>query len=142
MGIWTEVIMPERLAMQPYAGRKVLVSATYKRNGMRRVGNHTYLTVLIENIRHMESGTVLTDHLWFNRGNLWRRAELRPGDRIAFQARVLDYRTGYWGPEKIRRLENPPRVEYGLTPPEGLVIIRSARGSRRPANASQVLAVG
>lgn len=133
MGIRSELISPERLAMQPFAGTKVLVTGTYRRNGTRGVGSRTYPTVLIENVREIRTGTTLTDHLWFNRGNLWRRAELRPGDKIAFQARVLEYRTGYWGPSKMRRLESPPRVEYGLTPPEGLVILRSARGSRRAA---------
>ncbi len=75
----------------------------------------------------------MTDHLWFNRGGIWQRAALLPGDLVTFEARSIEYRTGYWGPDRIRQLDEPPRRDYRLTPPTGLHVVRRARCVREEA---------
>ncbi len=69
---------------------------------------HSFPTVLVRNVRDAESGELLADHLWFNRGNIWRHIGPRPGDRVQFIARAVEYRTGYWGPNRLVRADNPP----------------------------------
>jgi hypothetical protein len=100
--------------------------ATYAGTGIRRVGTRIYPTVLVRHVRLESTGTYLADHLWFNRGESWRRADLVKGDRIILEARAIEYRTGYWGTNKLERLNRPPRVEYKLTPPKRIAIARRA----------------
>lgn len=128
MGIWQTVAGPSRHALEVLAGRRVRVTATYVGVGTRSALGHSFPTVLVRNVLDAESGELLADHLWFNRGNIWRHAAPHRGDRVQFIARAVEYRTGCWGPNRLVRADNPPRVEYKLTPPEELTII----GHRQP----------
>ncbi len=124
------VLTPSRERLAANVGRKIVVHAVYVGLGKRKAGQKEFSTVLIRDVRQAESGELLTDHLWFNRGKTWRKAGVLPGDRIAFEARSIEYRTGYWGPNQLRRLESPPRVEYKLTAPAGLRVLgRNAGGA-------------
>ena len=91
--------------------------------GIRQAAGRSYPTVLIRDVRDADSGAVLANHLWFNRGRIWKKTRLTPGDTVEFEARAIEYRTGYWGPDPIRRLDEPPRADFKLTPPSGLRVI-------------------
>lgn len=114
---------PTREILASKAGAQLHVTAVYVRTGERRSANHPYGTVLLQDIRDAETGELLTDHMWFNHGQVWRSANLCPGDVIAFDARSIEYRTGYWGPNRVRQAEAPARRDYRLTPPKGLTIV-------------------
>lgn len=122
----TITLAPSRQVLEANAGRKLLVVAVYAAMGTKKVGNRAFHTVLLRWVREASTGTLLADHLWFNRGNAWRKAGLVHGDVIAFEARPIEYRTGYWGPDPIRRLDAPPRRDYRLTPPTEVRIVRRA----------------
>ena len=124
MGIWAEVVVPKRLRIQELSGTTIAVVATYRGTGLRRRGNRLYATVVVTDVRDAVTGSSLADHLWFNRGETWRRAEVTRGDQITFEARAIEYRTGYWGANKVRRADTPPRVEYKLTPPKRIAVVR------------------
>lgn len=128
-----EVVAPKRVMIHALCGATISVFATYRGTGLRRRGTHLYQTVLVTDVRDASDGTLLTDHLWFNRGETWRQAGLSLGDRIAFEARAIEYRTGYWGANRVRRADAPPRVEYKLTPPKRIAVVR--RWSERRAAA-------
>ena len=115
-----QVISPSRRRLEARVGQKIRVTAVYVRIGIRQAGGRSYPTVLVRNVRDADSGRLLADHLWFNRGSIWKKTRLRLGDTVEFEARAIEYRTGYWGPDPIRRLEEPPRVDFKLTPPAGL----------------------
>ena len=135
-----KAIAPRRTALQEREGKTLQVTAVFVRNGKRdrrtlkvRDQNHsirtakrrTHQTVLIQNVRDADSGEFLADHLWFNAGSTWQKSQLQSGDRVRFQSRVIEYRTGYWGPSKLKRLEDPPRIDYKLTPPKNLKVVTS-----------------
>jgi hypothetical protein len=128
-----KVLCPRRVRLGVKVGQRITVLATYLRMGSRHVGRREFLTVLLGDVRDADTGNLLADHVWFNRGNIWRQAGLRPGDVVRFQTRPIEYRTGYWGPNLVRQLESPARFEYRLTTPEGLEIVRPERCGRGEA---------
>lgn len=121
MKLFVESPSRDRLAMK--AGSLLHVIATYARCGERRAANNASETVLLRDVRDAETGELLADHMWFNRGRLWRSLDLRAGDRVEFYSRAIEYRTGYWGPNRVRQQEAPARRDYRLTPPAGLTVV-------------------
>ena len=124
---------PGRVELESRAGSTIRVIAVYVRSGGRKDARDTRGTVLIRDVCDAETGALLTDHLWFNRGSIWRNAELIPGDVIVFEARPIEYRTGYWGPNRVRKVLEPARRDFRLTPPEGLRVIARAQFGRPEA---------
>jgi hypothetical protein len=114
-------------------GHLVSVEAIYVRTGTRSALGREYLTVLVRRVRDSATGRLLADHIWFNRGSVWRNAGLRRGDIVRFESRVVEYRTGYWGPNRFQRAVTPPRAEYTLRPPLTLTIV----GHREPWRTNQ-----
>ena len=129
MGI--KALSPSRGVLAARAGKTVRVVGVFARLGIRRVGSKEYPTVLVTDVFDQDTGIALTDHLWFNEGRAWRRARLIPGDIIAFTARVIEYRTGYWGPNRVRQYLEPARSDFRLTPPSDLAVVWRARSRRR-----------
>lgn len=125
-----KVIGPSRLPLEAKAGARVNVTAIYCRVGARSAMGRDRDTVLVREVRDADTGALLADHLWFNRGKTWRNLGLLPGDVVSFSARPMEYRTGYWGPNEVRQVEAPARREYRLTPPEGLRILSRVRSDR------------
>jgi hypothetical protein len=123
MVTWQDVVSPSRRALDSLVGRRVSVEAIYVRTGVRSARGREYLTVLLRRVRDAATGYLLADHVWFSRGNVWRNVGLRRGDIVRFDARVVEYRTGYWGPNRVYRAVTPPRVEYKLMPPVNLTIV-------------------
>ena len=124
-----QVLGPSRLPLGARVGETVQAVAVYARQGGRSVGCRIHPTVLVREVRDAITGILLTDHLWFNRGSVWQKAGLRPGDVIAFTARVIEYHTGYWGPNRVRQALEPARCDYRLTPPVKLrLVARTAAG--------------
>ena len=125
------IIPPQRSALRKREGQTFQVTAVFARKGKRTGNGHIYPTVLIKNIQDAASGELLADHLWFNAGKIWPSTHLRSGDTVQFVARAIEYRTGYWGPGKLIRRYDPPRVDYKLTPPQDLNIITRKKGRPR-----------
>jgi hypothetical protein len=127
------VLPPSREALAARSGTLFTVVATFARVGTKRVGSRHHPTVLVVDVFDKETGQPLTDHLWFNQGRLWRNARLLPGDLISFTARVIEYRTGYWGPNRVRRVLEPARSDFRLTPPTDLVLVWRASQHKQDA---------
>lgn len=118
------IAAPTRGCLAQQVGQTLRVRAVYARTGTRKVGHRSYPTVLLVDVRDVETGALLTDHLWFNRGGLWQRVSPVQGDVVTFEARVIEYRTGYWGPNRVRQILEPARSDYRLTPPTSLSLSR------------------
>ncbi len=105
-------------------GQRFRCRAIVSRFGSKRGWNGTVPTVLLQDVRDVRSGALLTDHLWFTTGR-WS-ATLRVGDHFEFDARVSQYVKGYQGRRDVPnapvsrdwRLERPTKVmitKRGLT---------------------------
>jgi hypothetical protein len=121
-----QALGPCRTALAERSGREIIVEGVFARTGTKRKGTRIHQTVLLVQLREAEGGAFLADHVWFNRGSVWRHYQLKPGDAIRFSSRPTEYRTGYWGPSRLLRLVDPPRREYRLTPPTNLQVVRRA----------------
>jgi hypothetical protein len=74
-------------------------------------------TILLKNIRDIESKEVLADHLWFTFSLTFQKAKIIEGCTIEFDARVKDYVKGYVNKKiginnrkKDFKLSNPTRI--------------------------------
>jgi hypothetical protein len=122
------VLAPTRDVLGARLGQTLQVVAIYARTGARTAGSRIYPTILLRDIREVGSGGErLADHLWFNQGSVWRNARLVPGDVVTFAARVIEYRTGYWGPNRVRQALEPARCDFRLTHPSGLSVVRRSK---------------
>lgn len=77
------------------------------------------MTLLFENVCD-KSGLQYTDHLWFTSGKQFEALDLKPGDKICFDARVKQYVKGYQG----RRDDydaKPVSTDYKLSHPNNIV---------------------
>ncbi len=52
-------------------------------------------TILLTKVTNIETGELMTDHLWINFTAAFEQARIAIGDRIAFDARVKAYQKGY-----------------------------------------------
>ena len=103
-----------RSELQPRNGRRGRFTATVSRFGQASGWEGRLVkTLLFTDVRD-ESGAVVTDHLWFKVG-LWS-GNLKPGDRVEFEARVRPYKAGYRGHREDDDLP-PPRIDYRLAFP-------------------------
>lgn len=57
-------------------------------------------TLLLKDVKLVDTGEVVTDHLWFTMGKRWEMQQLTIGDRVRFEARVKPYIKGYRGYRK------------------------------------------
>ena len=122
MGV--RVLAPTRDVLGARLGQTLQVVAVYARTGARQARSRIYPTILLRDVREVGTGERLADHLWFNQGSVWRNARLEPGDVVTFAARVIEYHTGYWGPNRVRHALEPARCDFRLTPPSGLSVVR------------------
>ncbi len=52
-------------------------------------------TILFVDVRDAETGTLVTDHIWFTFSKAFEKVNLREGMTIRFDARVKSYSKGY-----------------------------------------------
>jgi hypothetical protein len=103
-----------RTHLQVRVGQTVQVVAVFDRRGENRAKGQESGTVLVRDVRDVRTGELLADHLWFNNGSTWKKAALKRGDVVVFEARVIEYRVGHWGQDTIEQVLNPPRIDYRL----------------------------
>ena len=105
--------MREQLA---YLGaRRTRFTGTLKRYGMKTgwQGRVEETVLLVEVKDH--HGVVVADHLWFNLTKGFDELDLKPGDVVEFDARVMPYLKGYKGnreDEDLPPIERDYRLSY------------------------------
>jgi len=71
-------------------------------------------TVLLENIRNAEND-IVCDHLWFNYTKQFQSlGDIKQGDAIRFDARVVEYKKGY---VNHRKFIDEQTIDYKLSHP-------------------------
>lgn len=86
-----------RTALRDLDGQRFTITATVKRYGgkltnIEKLSVYSWQeTILLVDVRHAESGKLLTDHVWFKVGKTFERLNAKTGDTIQFDARVDEY---------------------------------------------------
>ncbi len=80
-------------------------------------------TMLLRDVRELQSGERVADHLWFTYTKRWQDADVSPGNKVEFDARVKAYECGYQGRRWKARVNNPPRVDFKLAYPTQIEIV-------------------
>jgi len=99
-------------------GKRRRFEAVFVKFGSKAGYKHPETTILLEDVKDVVSGKVVTDHLWFTMGKQFKELDLKKGHIIRFNARVTEYEKGYRG----RRDEddydyNPVQIDYRLSFP-------------------------
>lgn len=111
-----------RQELQKREGRRKRFRATIDRCGTKYGWRGESLpTVLVTNVYDIEDDELVADHVWLNRTKSMDGIIFRKGEIIEFDARVGTYVKGYLGHDFMKRLENPPMLDYQLTRPTKFV---------------------
>ena len=68
-------------------------------------------TIMLKNVVNVNTGEVVTDHLWFTVGRTLNALNLKVGDEITFNARVGTYKKGYKSKTLDYKLNNMSKIE-------------------------------
>lgn len=91
-------------------------TAVFKRFGTRRAFKGPPVKTLLFVEVKDGAGAEMCDHVWFNDCAGWQRHELKPGDRVAFNARIVRYVKGYKGRRQDDDLP-APSTDFRLSHP-------------------------
>jgi hypothetical protein len=97
-------------------------TATFSKIGKKvNFKGHSEDTILLTNVKDIESGMLMTDHIWFTYSITFQRANLSPGMAIEFEARIKEYQKGY-----VNRAlgKNKKRTDYKLSHPTKVSVIK------------------
>lgn len=98
----------------------------FVRLGLKSGYKGTEETVLLKNI-YDTSGQFITDHLWFNLTKSFEKLNLKPGDKVQFDARVTSYTKGYKG--RYAGILNPSKAkekaDFKLSYPNKIIKLNS-----------------
>jgi hypothetical protein len=84
-------------------------------------------TILLKDVRFVDTGQLACDHLWFRHGN-WALG-LVEGHKFAFDARVDSYAKGYQGAKADRLGMSSYSVDYHLERPTRVEILDEEVGT-------------
>ena len=85
-----------RKALSEREGERKRFSAVFSRIGSKP-NFHGYAeeTILLTNVIDLENDQLVADHVWFSYSKSFQSAELSPGKKIEFEARIKKYVKGY-----------------------------------------------
>lgn len=102
-------------------GLRKAFTATFTRTGKKtNFKGYSEDTLLLTDVRDAETGEAISDHVWFTYSRTFEAANLRPGMRISFEARVKEYVKGYVSkPLGVNR----QRKDFKLSHPTKIAVI-------------------
>ena len=100
-------------------GQRLMFSAVVDGFGKRFYKDKEITTILFKDIRKLQDGILVTDHLWFTQGKCWSNMTI--GQRVQFEARVKEYEKGYKGLRQV--LDAPVRKDYKLERPTKIELL-------------------
>lgn len=85
-----------RIGLKKELGKRKKFRGLYVRMG-RKAGFNGYSqeTILLKDIVDLESGAIVTDHLWFNLTKGFECLSIKEGMTLEFEARIKEYTKGY-----------------------------------------------
>jgi hypothetical protein len=85
-----------RSELARYFGKRRKFRGVFRREGTKAgFEGRVQKTMLLVNVKDVETGATVTDHLWFNATKGFGSLGLKRGDEVEFEARVDDYMKGY-----------------------------------------------
>jgi hypothetical protein len=102
-------------------GARKRFTAVFSRTGKKiNFNGFSEDTLLLTDVRDAETNSRVTDHIWFAYSKVFDKLNLQPGMKIAFDARIKQYKKGY----KNRKLGiSDHAVDYKLSHPTKVVIL-------------------
>lgn len=112
-----------RVKLKKYNGKRLRFSARIERFGEKSAfKGYTVPTLLLKNVKIIDTQKVITDHLWFTKGKSWDKSSV--GDIVEFDARVTTYEKGYKG-YRDDVYDSPIEIDYKLERPTKIKILKN-----------------
>ena len=109
-----------RTALAKANGQRKRFQATFSRIGKKtNFKGYREETILLTNIKDVESGKVIADHLWFSFSKGFQEANIKEGMQLEFEARVKQYEKGYANKQLGLNLR---KYDYKLSHPTKITI--------------------
>lgn len=112
-----------RVALRSRLGERTRYTGTFARNGKKSGYYGPLPTILLKDLMDA-TGVVVADHVWMNETKALRAAELKTGDKVAFDARVEEYEKGYFGHRADVWV--PRSIDYRLSRPTQVSVVERA----------------
>ena len=85
-----------RTGLKKEVGNRKKFKALFVRTGRKASFNgYSQETILLKDIVDLESGIIVTDHLWLNFTKSFEAAAIKEGMTLEFEARITEYSKGY-----------------------------------------------
>lgn len=117
---WLSQLKKMREKLKDIRGMRQRFTGTFERFGTKPAYKGAPIkTVLLVDVKN-QRGEEVCDHIWFTSGKQFESLELRPGDKICFDARVKSYIKGYRGRREDYDAK-PVTTDYKLSHPNNFV---------------------
>jgi hypothetical protein len=104
--------------------KRTRFSAKFERFGTKNGYMAIEKTILLKEVKCIETDEIVTDHLWFTCYKGWDSLGLEKDDCVEFDARVVEYIKGYKGYNIERQIDSPLSIDYKLERPTKLKKIK------------------
>lgn len=85
-----------RIGLKKEAGNRKKFKGTFVRTGHKTgFKGRSQETILLKDIVDLESGSIITDHLWLNFTKGFETTGAKEGMTLEFEARITEYTKGY-----------------------------------------------
>ncbi len=102
------------------AGQRKRFRAMFSRLGKKvNFKGYSEETVLLQHVVDIETGKVVSDHIWFSYTKGFEKVKLTEGMLLEFDARVKEYRKGY---VNTRYKINNSKNDYKLSNPTRITV--------------------
>jgi len=99
-------------------GKRRRFQGIFVRFGQKAGYKYPLTTILLKDVVDIASGKLVTDHLWFTMGKQFEALDLKEGDVVRFNARVIEYEKGYRGRQDEDAYDyKPVQIDYRLSNP-------------------------
>jgi hypothetical protein len=111
-----------RETLKKFNGKRTRFQGTFVRFGTKNGWQGSAeRTILLKDVKHVLSGIIVCDHVWFTLRKRFSEVEPKEGDVLEFDARVTEYLKGYRGrraeetgeaySERDYKLSNPTKIK-------------------------------
>ncbi len=102
-------------------GNRARFEGIFVRFGTKRgYKGYPEATVLLRNVKSIQTEQIMTNHLWFTCGKRLESLNLKENDVVRFDARVTPYQKGYKG-YRDDVYDSPIETDYRLSFPTNVV---------------------
>jgi hypothetical protein len=109
-----------KILIDSLGDRKKFVGTFVRLGKKKNYRGYSEETILLKDIKDVETGKIVTDHVWFAYTKSFQSIALLPGAQIEFVARIKQYEKGY---RNVRYKIDNRTIDYKLSHPTKISLV-------------------